>query len=1072
MNSEPDLSLREIQRKRQEAGGAAPGVPGHAVAPVHADAAAGALPVSGAASAGGKSLPVDPLRLVDAVWRAAPWALVLGLLAGGAAFAFGKLKFKTTYTASVQIIKQETGTTFRTTDVGENFKPQALTPQTLTTLMRGGNVIQPAASRVSPPLPEGELTDNLTILPERNTEIIRATFVTSASPARAVEVVNAYGDEVVRMTRDFQSAQAGEVSTFLRQQLEKVETDWAKASDALQAYAHEARLLDADKQMDAYLSELANYNLKYEEMRLEFDTIDMRIQAATKELSQAGGSASQIDTAKKDLAEMLTRYTEENPIVQEQRTRIAEMEKQAAESASQPVGPPRAGESTVVESLYLRLVELRTQKESLAEQLRKLDEVRGEINAKLEQLPGKQAGYAKLKAQVQQLDSTRSILSNRQREAQVYAAGALGNYRIVTPSRVEEVRIDSPTRKTIIVTVGAFGAVVALILFLAASRSALDLRVRTRGDLKRLTRAALLDDLPRGDGEIGVEKALRSWAQIQPVLHANPNRPALCAVVEESTGEGAARLAEALAGACLVRGIPAVVMGAGLVAEGAPDLGQLVSDPSGTTTWLREHKGAKAPVLPAGAGWEWNHENRRAWQSAIARWPGETVIFLVLPAASDAMSLAWAEAASAVVWVAASDRHQQGDLASRIGLFREAGCRLAAAALSGPPRLKPAFLQSVVSAIMIGFFLLLGSASPARAQPAASGPAPDNIAATPGTGSRTVSWTERLTLGPSDIVGIKVFGKPDWDRERVQVGNDGTLTYLQVQNLPVTQLTLDELRAELEKQLAKQLRNPRVIVTPVQFQSRKVYVLGKVLKKGAVNLDRPMTIIETVSEAGGLETGLFQQNTVELADLGRSFIVRGRQRLPIDMEKLFLKGDMTQNILVEPNDYLYFPSANSNEIYVLGAVANQGTQGLLAQTSVVSAVATAGGFAPNAFRDRVLVVRGSLEKPEPHVINVNAIMAGREKNFLLQPQDIVYVATKPWDRAEQLLAAALDAFLQGAVANWAGVNIGPFFKEPILPQLNDPEPEPTPTPAPTTTPSTTTDPTTTTTNPTTTTTTP
>jgi polysaccharide export outer membrane protein len=55
-------------------------------------------------------------------------------------------------------------------------------------------------------------------------------------------------------------------------------------------------------------------------------------------------------------------------------------------------------------------------------------------------------------------------------------------------------------------------------------------------------------------------------------------------------------------------------------------------------------------------------------------------------------------------------------------------------------------------------------------------------------------------------------------------------------------------------------------------------------------------MIEAIAQAGGLETGMFEQNTVELADLSHSFMIRNGQRLPVDFEQLFQRGDLSQNI--------------------------------------------------------------------------------------------------------------------------------------------------------------------------------
>ena len=54
--------------------------------------------------------------------------------------------------------------------------------------------------------------------------------------------------------------------------------------------------------------------------------------------------------------------------------------------------------------------------------------------------------------------------------------------------------------------------------------------------------------------------------------------------------------------------------------------------------------------------------------------------------------------------------------------------------------------------------------------------------------------------------------------------------------------------------------------------------------------------------------------------MSRAFIVRNGERLPIDLAGLIEKGDMSQNIYLQPDDFVYFPSSTSRDIYVLGNV--------------------------------------------------------------------------------------------------------------------------------------------------------
>jgi len=299
----------------------------------------------------------------------------------------------------------------------------------------------------------------------------------------------------------------------------------------------------------------------------------------------------------------------------------------------------------------------------------------------------------------------------------------------------------------------------------------------------------------------------------------------------------------------------------------------------------------------------------------------------------------------------------------------------------------------------------------------------------------SVSWRERFTLGAGDVLNFRLYGKPEYDRSEIFVRTDGTVGYLQATTVRADGLTIDELRTALESELSRYYAHPRVMITPVQLRSKRYFMLGKVVDRGSFPLDYPITLIEAVARSRGIETGLFEQNTVELADLPRSFILRDNRRLPVDFQKLFLEGDLTQNVPIEPNDYVFFASANTNEVYVLGQVQSPGVLGFSPQLTAVGAITVRGGFTPSAFRSRVMVVRGSLDQPDIRIVDVDAVLSGQQTDFLLEPKDIVFVSPRPWRVAEEMLDFAVTAFLQTATAAWSSRNVTPMLPEGALPQF-------------------------------------
>jgi protein involved in polysaccharide export with SLBB domain len=287
------------------------------------------------------------------------------------------------------------------------------------------------------------------------------------------------------------------------------------------------------------------------------------------------------------------------------------------------------------------------------------------------------------------------------------------------------------------------------------------------------------------------------------------------------------------------------------------------------------------------------------------------------------------------------------------------------------------------------------------------------------------AWQEHLTLGPGDIVSFHLFGFPELTREEVPVGPDGRISYLEAQNVVASGLTIDELRGAINAELGKYRRAPQAYVTPVAFHSKRYYMMGTVVQKGVFYLDRPITVIEAVARARGFETGISDGDTIETTDFSRAFITRDGRRLPVDLERLFLHGDLSQNVALRPNDYLFFPSSGGGQIYVLGEVASVGPVPFDQNVSAISAIASRGGFSTRAWRSHVLVVRGSLEHPTAIRVDIDGALTGDAPNIALRPGDIVYVANRPWIRAEDLLDDAASAFIESAVVTWTGLNVGP-----------------------------------------------
>ena len=285
------------------------------------------------------------------------------------------------------------------------------------------------------------------------------------------------------------------------------------------------------------------------------------------------------------------------------------------------------------------------------------------------------------------------------------------------------------------------------------------------------------------------------------------------------------------------------------------------------------------------------------------------------------------------------------------------------------------------------------------------------------------SWRESYLLGPGDTLKCRVYGRPDLTRESLTIMPDGTLSYLSAAGITIAGLSIQDARKEIQRALQIDYPNSRVVLIPVTLASKQYVILGKVRNGGMYSMDHPTSLLEAIAQGGGIATGIINFQTRELADFGRSFIVRNNQRLPVDFESLYLKGDLSQNVQLEPDDYIYLASAIDNEYYVFGAVQRPGSQIFDPGSTVVSALSRQFGFADGAWRKRVLLIRGSLDQPQATIVDVDRILSGKASDVLLKPQDIIYVHTEPWYTTAKLLDSAIVAFLQSASSTYIDLNV-------------------------------------------------
>ncbi|MDB6066365.1 MAG: Polysaccharide export protein [Pedosphaera sp.] len=283
--------------------------------------------------------------------------------------------------------------------------------------------------------------------------------------------------------------------------------------------------------------------------------------------------------------------------------------------------------------------------------------------------------------------------------------------------------------------------------------------------------------------------------------------------------------------------------------------------------------------------------------------------------------------------------------------------------------------------------------------------------------------SEPFTLGPGDRLEIEELEETN-SRAISEVGPDGKIYFYLLPGLDVWGLTLPQTRSLLEQNLSQFMREPPHVSLVLRgVESRRIWLLGRVQTPGVYYMTNSTTLLEAIALAGGTQSSTGTKELAaggvieELADLRRSFVVRKGRALPVDFHRLVVEGDLSQNIYLEPDDFVYFPPATAKEVYVIGAVGQPRAVPYMEGMTLASAIANCYGTAKEAYLSHVAVVRGSLTEPKVAIIDYKSVIKGETPDVLLQPHDIVYVPYEPYRYLVRYVNLIVNTFASSVAIN-------------------------------------------------------
>jgi polysaccharide export outer membrane protein len=194
-------------------------------------------------------------------------------------------------------------------------------------------------------------------------------------------------------------------------------------------------------------------------------------------------------------------------------------------------------------------------------------------------------------------------------------------------------------------------------------------------------------------------------------------------------------------------------------------------------------------------------------------------------------------------------------------------------------------------------FVLAAVVSPIHAQQTTGSTAAPVADALP----KSATDDPNYVIGPQDTLDVSVWKEPELTRT-VPVRPDGKISLPLLNDVQAAGLTPSQLMSQITTGLSKYMNSPQVTVIVTAVSSQRVYILGEVSRPGAYVMIPGMTVLQALSNGGGL---------TQFANRSKIYVLRqenGKQEKHFFNYKDVLSGKRNdENITLKSGDTIVVP---------------------------------------------------------------------------------------------------------------------------------------------------------------------
>jgi polysaccharide export outer membrane protein len=274
-----------------------------------------------------------------------------------------------------------------------------------------------------------------------------------------------------------------------------------------------------------------------------------------------------------------------------------------------------------------------------------------------------------------------------------------------------------------------------------------------------------------------------------------------------------------------------------------------------------------------------------------------------------------------------------------------------------------------------------------------------------------LAYAGDYVIGEGDGLDIAVWGVRDLNCS-VKVRPDGKITIPGLGDVKASGFTPTALQADLSERFKNLVKNPIVTVTVREITNNRVYIFGGGVAPGVQDLNRRTTLLQLLctigtlpgSTGGGSQAmavvgqafvggGAQPTGSGRAPDFKKAYVLRKGKKIKEDFTRLFINGEIGEDIVIESNDAIFIPQLPDRNVYVLGAVTAPRSIEYREGMSVMEAILECGGFTRFAKQNNTVIHRKENGKDTSIDVKAKDLMndADLSQNVKLKPGDYVIV---------------------------------------------------------------------------------